>query len=186
MRLNIVGKHPAPLPPYECDLFALPIEAVPTLLWGIWLKGQKYFWETPEDVLVAKSLLADTGIGLLMPCGNELGFKIDRLTRLVDSALYGRSYADTGEVDVNGIPIVEPALDNSVSPAFALDASMFKDSAVVRSLVQNLADGTASDYTAEGRNFRQQLEDIRALIETMQGDDIDYTPLLQAIAALLA
>lgn len=186
MRLNIVGKHLAPDPPYRCDFHALPTEAIPSVLWSLWLKSQKYFWTDDTEALQARNMLAEFGIGLLMPCGNELGYKIDRLARILDSAMFGRTYIATGELDDNQLPIVTPALSDSVSPTGALDPSMFQHSLIQRLLVQNLVDGTPTFYTLESRNFRQQLDDIKAILAEFEAGQIDYTTLITQIIALLA
>lgn len=44
MRLNIVKKRYAPIPPYDCEIVEIDIQSVPYVLHGLWLKYQKYFW----------------------------------------------------------------------------------------------------------------------------------------------
>lgn len=186
MKLNIVEKREAPVPPYQCELFCFPVEAVPFLLQSIWLKSQKYWWLTPEDAKQGRRMLAQVGSELMMPCGTIIGEKLDALYRLMDTTLNGVQYTASGTGTAGNPFVITPAIPtvpNQNDYEYPGQRAMIENSLFY---LRNLVDGSPAEGVTETDNFRQTLREIRDAILADTEGEIDYTPiLLEVLAALL-
>lgn len=187
MRYSIVTKRYAPIPPYECELVDVDIAAIPYMLHALWLKQQKYFWESDLDNWrTARSLLARQGVSLLMPCAKDIVDAIDRLYRQQEVIHRGQVYTYEGEGTPEEPYIVSPPIPVVPIAAVGEEPGQSFFIAKVMRLVDNLTNGTVHDDAPDARNVRQQLDDIKAAIEAIDTDDTDLLEQLQVIAALLA
>ena len=187
MRLNIVKRRYAPIPPYDCAIVDIDIQSVPYLQHGIWLKYQKYFWETDlGNRAVARSMLAKQGASLYMSCGKDIVDAVDRLYRQQETIHRGQEYTYTGNGTTEEPYVISPTIP--VVPTVAVGEEPGTVFFVAKSmrLVDNLINGTTYVDAPDARNFRQQLDDIKQAIIDGYEDDTDLLEQLEIIAALLA
>jgi hypothetical protein len=186
MRLNIVYKAVAPDPPYQCELVEVDTAAVPFMLYGLWLKAQRYFWADTDSWRTGRWLMNKEGAALLMSCGTDIVNAIDRLTVTLEGRLTGtiRSVTGTGtEADpfVYSPPIWQDGGDPLAQPGSLLGSLHYHSSAW-----ENLLKGSASADFPDDRSFRDQLEAIRAILETTEADSDDVEAILNLILLALA
>lgn len=187
MRLNIVKKRYAPIPPYDCEIVEIDIQSVPYVLHGLWLKYQKYFWE--QDLgnrRVARSMLSKQGASLLMPCGKDIVDAIDRIYRQNEVIHRGQEYTYTGDGTTEDPYIIRPAIPVVPTVAIGEEPGTGFFIAKTMRLVDNIVNGTTYADAPDNRNFRQQLDDIKQAIIDSTTDNSDLLSQLEIIAALLA
>lgn len=182
MSRPLVVQHFFPSPPYTCELIEVNVQAIPSILYALWIKSQRYFWEKPlgSDKLARKALAEQTA-RLLMPCGGEIVTAINQLYRLVDVSINGAVYTfeedrDTGEIIYSPeIPVVPSATD----PGFNSVRWQSNDTRVI---LRNALLGQTTAELTDARVFRQQLDDI---IAGLGADDADITDIKAKLAILL-
>lgn len=182
MSRPLVVQHFFPSPPYSCELVEVNVQAIPAMLYALWQKSQRYFWEKPlgSDKLARKALAEQTA-RLLMPCGTEIVTAINQLYRLVDVSINGAVYTyeedrETGEIIYSPeIPIVPAASD----PGFN---SVRWQSNDTRTILRNALLGQTTAELGDARVFRQQLDD---LIAAVGADDTDIADMKAKLAILL-
>lgn len=186
MTLNIVLKADAPDPPYEGELVCHTAESTPFVLYGIWLKSQKYFWNSPSDWQVARTLLAEEGASLLMPCGRDIVNAIDRIYVQLDGRLSGliRGVSGTG---TDADPFVySPAIPQDGGDPIAQPGSVIGSLHYHSEAWENLLDGRTSDNFDDDRSFRDQLDAIKAVLESTELDGDEIEGILNLILLALA
>lgn len=185
MKVNLVSKRSAPFPPIKGALVCVGIPMIPHILGALWLRSQKYWWDTETDAKYGRKYLAEISAMLIEGCGDEIVLAVNQLYRLTDSIHNGTVYTATGEgtpeepyVYSPPIPVVPPTstgLEPSVK--FSLEKSM--------RLLDNLTNGTTYADAPDVRNFRQQLEDLIAAVGGQgQLDDEMLAQLINIVAAL--
>lgn len=188
MRLNLVNKQPAPARPWSCELVSFIPEAVPAVLYGLWIKSQEYFWETPADATRARQMLAEVGSNVLMPCGTDIVNAVDRLYMLWDYALY-RTVRYNENEGIPGAPLnIQPPIPDYPDQHPGLGGGLEENLFAARSYLDNWVNGFTTPYTDDTRNPRQQYDDILAKLDELLGvgfDDTDILTRLDYIALLL-
>jgi len=180
MSINIVVKAEAPAPPYTCELVSFQTQATPFALYGLWLKSQRYFWASPDDWEVARSLLAQVGSELLMPCGTDIVNAIDRLYNLVDMRLVGLSRSVTGTgTDVDPF-IYDPPLEQAATFTEANEGSAIYYGAINLEAWQNLLNGEHSSNWSDNYKLKVQIQE---LIDQDTADDADISTIITALTA---
>jgi hypothetical protein len=175
MRLNIVYKAVAPEPPYECELVDIDTAAVPFMLYGIWLKAQKYFWADNDSWRTGRWLLNKQGASLLMPCGNDIINAVDRLYNLVDARLVG-NYREVTGTGTEADPFVyDPPIEQAPGFFDPTEASIAWYSGINLSAWQNLLNGEHSGDWNDNYKLKAQLQE---LIDQDAADDVDIATLI--------
>ena len=186
MTINIVLKALAPEAPYNDELVCHTIESTPFMLYGLWLKSQKYFWQSPGDWQVARSLLAREGASLLMPCGQQIVNAIDRLYILTAASLQGTTYYVSGTGTAEDPYIYDPPLVQAPEPTIGVLPGLLAMQSNQIEAWWNLLNGSPSADYPDNRSFRDQLEAMRALLETTEADSDELEELLNLILLALA
>lgn len=185
MRLNIVGKRAAPLPPVKGHLTCIGIELIPHILGAFWLRSQKYWWAEPEDQKLGRRYFAEMSAMLIEGCGDEIVAAVDRLYRLTDSIHNGVVYSVTGEGTVVSPYVYSPAMPLVPTTAPGAEPSVKFSLEKSLRLLDNLTNGTTYADAPDVRNFRQQLQDlITAVGGTGELDDEMLAQLINIVAAL--
>lgn len=156
---SLVYRWAAPDPPYNGELVCLPVQSIPFVLGGLWLRSQKYWWQR-EDEPVGRKLLAETGAHMLLGCGKDIVDAVNRVYMLIDRNENGTNYtydtdSETGEVTIfPPIPTVPP---NAALYEFPGSKWQRED---VRDMLLNALTGTlTADYT-NPRGTNPILEEI--------------------------
>lgn len=186
MSRNIVTKSTVPPGPYDTDLVCIPIQAVPLMLGALVIKSQKYWYASPEDWHRGRKLLADAGKGMLMPCAIDIVNAIDRVHNLLDAGLNGTERSVTGTGTEADPYVYSPGLPQAPNPEVFDSPGLRADANATRQLVHNLVDGSATGLSAETRNIRQQLDELKLAIAEGEGLDPEILAKLGEIALLLA
>jgi len=186
MSINIVNKADAPEPPYICELVSYQPEATPFVLYGLWLKSQKYFWNSPADWETAKSLLAQVGSELLMPCGIDIVNGLDRIYNLLDVRLAGIERTVTGSGTSDDPFVYDPILYQTPEIFDDEPISLIGLATTGKRAWKNLLDGVTSPDFADSRSFRDQLEAIRAILADTELDGDEIEGILNLILLALA
>lgn len=185
MTLNLVSKREAPIPPYTCEMIDIDVEAVPFMLSALWLRSQKYWWISADDQTNGRWLMNKESVRLLMPCSRAITNLLEAQYNLLDAVLRGELRDVTG-TGVDADPyIYDSPIPQVVDPIVYQTPGLQYNSFQSLQGIRNLADGFVSTEFAESRNFRQQLEDIRALLEANGTDDADIENILNLILLAL-
>jgi len=165
MTIKLVYKQEAPLPPYMGELVCVPTEAVPFVLGGNYIRSQKYWWLTSDDAIKGRQLLNLQGANMLVGCGDAIVDAINKQTRLFDATMNGRVYIRTGEGTLASPYVYEPDIPDPMTPEAYIEPGMHWKQDDTHKLLDNFANGAVSADYADDRNIRQQLDDIKALLE---------------------
>jgi hypothetical protein len=183
MRLNIVYKAIAPEPPYQCELVEVDTAAIPFMLYGLWLKTQKYFWVDNDSWRIGRWLMNKQGASLLMPCGTEIINSVDRLYNLLDARLVG-NYREVTGTGVEADPFVyDPPLEQAAQYIAATEGSLTFYADYNLQAWLNLLNGEHSDVFGDAYHIKLQIQE---LIDQDVADDVDIASLLADMELLLA
>lgn len=186
MNQNHVVKRTAPRPPYTCELFSIDIEAIPYMLQALYWKSLKFFWTTPEEWKYGRRLINLQMEALLMPCGADIVNAIHAQTAMLDARLGGIVYTDLGIDPDTGLNLYEPELPVVTNPANFVAPGMQHGTRIIEWGMLNLLQGDINGPYGQSEQLKQQLVDILAAIQAIDpGEQIDYTPLIQAILVAL-
>jgi len=183
MSLNIVTKSDAPVEPYPAHASCINIKLIPHILYGLWMKGQKYYWTSASEWTVARSLLAEQGAAILMDCSLEVTNAIDRLYNLVDTRLAGNVRSVTGTGTSLDPFVYDPPLEQAAAYMDGLEGSALYYGAINLSAWQNLLGGEHSSDWYDAYSLKAQIQE---LIEQDTADDADIAELLADMELLLA
>lgn len=164
-----------------CFLVSIPRPLVPYVGGLLKIAEQRGFWQSEADYVAAYAAVVELEECLMSTCLNVLLEQNDALYRMVNTALFGVTYATVTEDPL----VVTPA----IAPHVTLDVHD-QDSVMGRldrltQLVDNRLSGTDTPLYDELPGVKQQLEEIIAAI----GEGTDLTEVisdLEAIALLLA
>ena len=185
MKFTLVKPRPAPPPPWHCELVEIDIEAIPFILSALWLKSQKYNWETNDDQRIGRQMLAKQGAYLLMGCKDEIVGAINQLYRLTDSIHNGAVYGVTGAGTLEDPYIYTPPIPLVPTTQSGLEPSVKFSLEKALRLQDNLVNGTTYTDAPDDRNLRQQIEDLILAVQNQgQLDDDMLAELVQIVAAL--
>lgn len=183
MTYSIVLRSPVPERPYGEELSCFPVAGVPNALGALRLRMSPYWYTSPEDYGRGRSLLAELGSGLLMPCGKDIVAAIDRVYVLADGAFNGIARTGTETEPGSNIWTYSPPLEHSADPSNFHDPSLRYDVKADRWLMENLVNGTTSDFAPGEAVTNAKLEAIRLLLEAMGTDD---GPTFEQVAQVIA
>jgi len=164
-----------------CFLVAVPRPLVPYVGGLLKIAENKGFWATEDDYLRGYTAVVELERCLMATCLDVLLEKQDAQYRLLNTALFGVTYATISETPL----VVEPA----IAPHVTLDIHD-QDSLIGRidrmtQLIDNRLSGAETPLYDALPGIKQQLEEIIAAL----GEGTDLTEVisnLEAIALLLA
>jgi len=164
-----------------CFLVAIPRPLVPYVGGLLKILEQRGFWQSEGDYLQGYTATLELEACLMSTCLTDLLEQQNALYRMVNTALFGVTYAT---VTVNPLVVTPP-----IAPHVTLDVHD-QDSLLGRidrltQLVDNRLAGTDTPLYSELPGIKQQLEEIIAAI----GEGTDLTEVisqLEGIAVLLA
>lgn len=185
MKYNLVHKNGVAPPPYECELVEYNPIASPYVLGALWLRSQKYWWLTADDQKYGRRLMAQIGSQVLMPCAQEVIDAIHNLYRLTSTIHYGTVYSYTGDGTPANPYVISPSIPVVPSPQEGEQPSVLFYLAKAERLLDNFVNGTTYPDAPDVRNVRQQLDDIKALLEAGQADEEELLPVLLDILAAI-
>lgn len=185
MTISLVTRIDCPTPPYTAEMVDIDTEAVPSMLYGIWLKSQKYYWSDADNARQARSMLAKQGAALLMPASIDIVNAIDRLYVLQAAAQMGITYYVSGTGTEADPFVYDPPLVQAQEPTIGELPGLL--SLQVRQIEGwfNLLNGATTADFPDSRNVRQQLDDILAAISAGGYDDSEVIAKLIEVIALL-
>jgi hypothetical protein len=152
---------------------------------GLWLRTQKYWWQSPDDQRYGRWLMNKQIGALYMPCGTDIVNAIDRVYTLLDASLRGEIHDVTGTGTLDDPYIYDPALPQVVDPVVYLTPGIQFNTQQTYQGMLNLMNGTLSTNFTDPRIFRDQLEAIRALLEAAGTSEADIEGILNLILLAL-
>jgi hypothetical protein len=179
--INIVYRRTIPEPPYDNDLFELHNEAIPSLLGGIWLKSQRYFWATPEDWARGRQLLALEGENILMPGTALIVNAVNNVYSLLDARLGGNQRTNLGIDPGTGLQLYDPIIRPDPDPEDFTAPGMQHASRILEWGMLNLLTGELNGPYGDTDQVKQLLRDLIAAA----GEGTDLTEVLDDLGLIL-
>ena len=147
MTLNIILRSPVPERPYGAELCCIPPEGVPYCLGAMRLRFSEYWYTSPEDYVRGRSLLAELGGGLLMPCGQDIINAVDRVYILLAGVYNGTSRgAELAEGEDN-VYVYDPPLSQAIDATDYSTPGLRTNADIARELLDNLVSGAVTANT---------------------------------------
>ena len=183
-RKNLVGKRSMVASPWQAYLTCMPYEAIPHVLGALWLRSQKYWWETEDDQRNGRHVMNEIGVTMLLGCGKEIVDAINRVYMIIDRNENGTLYSFTGEGTTEEPYIISPPL-----PVVPPNPSIYEAPGSkwqredLRDMLYNTLSGNATaDYT-NPRGTNPILEEILVALNAETNEET--IALLQKIALAL-
>ena len=172
------------------DIVEFPIALVPVLMGALEQRAYKYVWATPDDWLTGRRMIREIQAGLLMGGLQDL-IGIQRSTyRLLDTALNGAAYTVATPATSTTLAVVFPAIPDapdSTDPQAMPNSALRSRIDRLVDLVDNGLNGTViSNNPSTKASVRDNLEEIRALLEANGTSDIGIEDVLNLILMALA
>jgi len=185
MRKNIVGKSAVPEGPYEQELICVPIAIIPQALGALDLKGQKYWYQTPEDWARGRSLLAYLGASMLLPCGKDIVNAVDRLYVSFEAHLVGIARSASPDLANPGSFVYAPALEQSANALDAVAPSLRADVEKSAGLLDNLVTGASNAYASDPDGLKQLVRQLITAVQAQEDNSETTETLLNLILLAL-
>jgi hypothetical protein len=168
-------------PPDVCELAVFPVAVVPFALGALEYRIPKYVW---ADDSYARGVQLIRSLQMAILCGGmkELIESQDRMYRMLGTAIYGTVYevvATDPELIVT--PIIEPTHLLEIEN----DESILGRMELMKQLLENGINGTATPNYDRENGIRDLLELIKAAIEAESDIDADMLAKLAEIALAL-
>lgn len=185
MRLNLVSKRDAPVPPYPTIGVCLAPKLVPFIFQALWLKSQKYWWTDEGEWLTARRLIAEQASAMLQDCNRETLHVLQATYNLLDAALRGTERSVTGDGTEANPFIYLPPIPQTVSPTEGVQPSLLAEATRSRELLDNGFNGTTYAGLPATAGLQVDVSAIRTLLENADLQDDDTLALLGQILAAL-
>lgn len=185
MRRRLAVARPVPPLPWFSELIELDTASIPYLLGSMWTREQRYHWITADDARDGRQMLAKQGAAMLLGAADRIIESVDRVYRLIDVVNNGAVYTYSGLGTLASPYVYSPGLPVVPSAAPGDEPSVKFSLEKLLRLQDNLTNGTTYGDAPDDRNFRQQLDDIKAALES--GESLDpeiLAELVQILAAL--
>lgn len=171
-----------PEPPDTCEIAIFPVAVVPYALAALESRATRYTWDD-DSYLRGNQLIRSLQMALLCGGLKEITERQDSLYRMLDTALFGRTY----EV-LETIPelIVAPAIEPTHDLAIENEDSIFGRLEDSRQLLQNALNGTITPNYDQPIGVRELLDLIKTAVEAGGSLDDDMLAKLAEIALALA
>jgi len=163
-----------------CFLVSIPRPLVPYVAGLMKLAEQRGFWLTETDYQNGYTAVIEMEACLMSTCLNVLLQKQDELYRMLNTGIFGVTYATVSEDPLVVTPAIAPHVTLDVHDQDSIMGRLDR----LTQLVDNRLAGTETPLYDELPGIKQQLEDIIAAL----GDTSDLTTIisdLEAIALLL-
>lgn len=164
-----------------CFLTAIPRPLVPYVAGLMKMAEQRGFWATEDDYRNGYIAVTEWEACLMAACLDDLFAKQDELYRLLNTGIFGVTYATVSEDPLVVTPAIAPHVTLDVHDQDSIMGRLDR----LTQLVDNRLAGTETPLYDELPGIKQQLEEIIAAL----GEDVDLTEVisnLEAIALLLA
>jgi len=164
-----------------CFLVAVPRPLVPFVGGLLRIMEQRGFWQSVPDYERGYTAVIELEECLMAACLNDLFERQDALYRMVNTALFGVTYATVSEDPLAVTPAIAPHVTLDVHDQDSLLGRIDR----LTQLVDNRLAGTETPLYDTLPGIKQQLESIIAAL----GDDTDLAEIisqLEGIALLLA
>lgn len=165
-----------------CYVVAIPLPLVPYVGGLLKLLEQKGLWETIEDYERGYTATVELERCLMATCLNDLIDRQDALYRLVNTAVFGVTYEQTGTDPIVVIPAIAPFVDLT---NYEQDSIMGRIDRLVQ-LVDNSINGTETPLYAYEPSVKALLQSVIDALQAEDGDLEEILAQLQAIALLVA
>lgn len=185
MRLNLVSKRPAPEPPYDTVCVCVAPKLVPFIFQSLWLKSQKYWWETPEDWRTGRRLLAEQASNMLEDCNREVVHLLQAQYNLLDATFRGVEREVSG-IGTEADPFIyDPPIPQTVAAVEGVEPSALYYLRRANEIAQNAYDGTAAADLPVSEGMRPLVLEIRDILLNADLSDDDTLALLAQILAAI-
>lgn len=164
-----------------CYVVAIPLPLIPYVGGLLKLLEQNGLWASTEDYERAYTATVQLERCLMATCLDDLLNKQDELYRMLNTALFGVTYATVSTDPLVVTPAIAPHVTLDIHDQDSLLGRVDR----LTQLVDNRLAGTDTPLYDELPGIKQQLEEIIAAL----GEDVDLTEVisnLEAIALLLA
>jgi len=164
-----------------CFLVAIPRPLVPYVGGLLKIAEMRGFWASEDDYARGYTAITELERCLMSTCLDDLFQKQDELYRLLNTALFGVTYATVTENPLVVTPAIAPHVTLDIHDQDSIMGRLDR----LTQLVDNRLAGTETPLYDETPGIKQQLEEIIAAL----GEDVDLTEVisnLEAIALLLA
>lgn len=160
-----------------------PRQAIPAVVKLLIRRTYVSSWAEGQHEL-GRDMIVRCIVSLYAGCLNPTAEAVDRVYRLLSSALYGNVYAATE--DSNNERIITPPIPDVPDTMGYAGESIIQRAKQATLAADNIATGIPNELFAESRNFRQQLDDIKTALQNGENLDADILAELVQIAGLLA
>jgi len=164
-----------------CYLVPIPKPLIPLVGGMVRMLEYRGFWLSNGDYERGYTAIVEFEANLAMNCITEITERQDALYRMLNTGMFGVTYATTSTEPL----IVEPAIAPHVTLDLHSQDSLLGRVDRLTQLVDNRLAGTETDLYSDLPGIKQQLEEIIAAL----GEGTDLTEVisnLEAIALLLA
>jgi hypothetical protein len=171
--LYTVSNETLPELPARTELFTVAPELVPYMLGKLEIMRRSNPWEDGTNKQVANNLLGEQMMALLQPVQG-----VDRLYRLLDTALNGTEYTYTED---GGVITITPSIP--IVPA-ATDAALLPSAAKTRETLTFLVSGSEL-YTTPLTSDMSLQSRLQAVIDAINGNGTDNEAIIAELAQIL-
>lgn len=171
------------IPRSDAVLVCIPIDYIPFFRTFFESMQRRQTWRTDADFITAYQVFAQIEVDMTNGCISDLIESNNRLYRLLDAALFGRSYTLADDDPLTIYPVI-PAV-----PVLTLGAqpSLLSRAKRINEVVENALNGDIFADLSNNTSMRAQLQTIIEKLETSGGAlDDDMLAQLELIVGLLA
>jgi hypothetical protein len=178
---HVKNQTPPELPDI-CELATFAVAVVPFALGALEYRIPKYIW-SEDGYLRGVQLIRSLQMALLCGGMKEITDRQDALYRMVGTAIYGTDYSVVAtEPELIVTPILEPIHALTIEN----DESILGRMELLKQLLENGINGTATPNYDRENGIRDLLELIQAAIEAESNLDPEMLAKLAEIALALA
>jgi hypothetical protein len=161
-----------------CFLVAVPRPLVPFVGGLLRIMEQRGFWQSALDYERGYTAVIELEECLMAACLNDLFERQDALYRMVNTALFGATYATVSEDPLVITPPIAPHVTLDVHDQDSLLGRVDR----LTQLVDNRLAGTETPLYDELPGIKQQLEEIIAAL----GEGTDLTEVISNLELIIA
>lgn len=161
-----------------CFLVAIPRPLVPYVGGLMKLLEQRGFWLTTDDYARGYAAATELEACLMAACLNDLFEKQDAAYRLLNTAIFGVTYATVSEDPLVVTPAIAPHVTLDVHDQDSIMGRLDR----LTQLVDNRIAGTETPLYADLPGLKQQLQTI---IDNMSSDDADLAQIITDIELVI-
>lgn len=165
-----------------CYLVAINASLIPYVAGALRFFEKRGTWLTDADYEAGYNAFAELQVCMMKLCVDRLIESNDRLYRMLDTAIYGKTY----EVITTDPLVVDPPIGAVHALAFDDVNSILGRMEDQRQLLQNALNGTETPNYDRANGVRDLLEQLITAVQAGETTDEDMLAQLVQIAGLLA